>query len=158
MVYWLLRLDIVYWLLGLDIVYGLYGLDGSNYALLERLDGYYALIERLYWLLVYNGLLNLRSLNLIFNFIIFNSFNLSRLSNIFSSFLSNVFSSLNGNVFNSFDGDLFLNGVVNSSGDIFFLIFNSLVISPDSFFRNLFDVTFGYGFVFNNGFGYLFLI
>jgi hypothetical protein len=109
--------------------------------------------------LLNDGLLyNLRSLDLIFNFIIFNSFNLSRLSNVFSSFLRNIFSSLYGYVFSSFNGNLFLYGIVNCSGDIFFLVFNGLVISPNFFFRDLFGITFGDGFVFNNCSGYLFLV
>lgn len=82
---------------------------------------------------------NLRSLNLIFNFVVFNSFNLSRLSDHFSFFLRNIFDFGDGDVFNSLDGNLFLDGFVFNSGNIFFLVFNGLVFCFGYFFRNSFD-------------------
>jgi hypothetical protein len=81
----------------------------------------------------------LGSLDLIFNFVIFDSGNLSGFGNVFSSGLGNIFSSLNGNLFNSLDGNLFGYGIEYGSGDIFFLVFNSLVIGPYFFSGDLFN-------------------
>jgi len=78
------------------------------------------------------NLLLLRSLNLVFYFIISNSFNLSGLSNHIGNLLLDIFSFLYGNIFNFFNGNSFFNGVINSSGNVFFLIFNCLII--DNFF------------------------
>jgi len=85
-------------------------------------------------------LLDLRSLYLVFNFIVFNSFDLSGLGNVVGYFLSNVFSSLYGNVFGFLNGDLFLDGVYDGSGYVFFLVFYGLVISFEYFSRNSFDI------------------
>lgn len=82
------------------------------------------------------NLLYLRFLNLIFNLVIFNSLYLSGLGNIFGSFLGNIFGFLNGNVFNSFNGDLFLDSVDYGSWDVFFLVFDSLIIGNNFFLRN----------------------
>jgi len=81
-------------------------------------------------------LLDLRSLYLVFNFIVFNSFDLSGLGNVVGYFLSNVFSSLYGNVFGFLNGDLFLNGVKDGSGNVLFLVFNGLVFGDNFFFRD----------------------
>jgi hypothetical protein len=87
------------------------------------------------------NLLNLLGfLNLVFNFVIFHSGDLSGLGYVIGYFIVHVFSSDDGNIFNSFDGNLFLNGVVNSSGDVFFLVFDSLVFSFSNFFGDSFDI------------------
>jgi len=85
------------------------------------------------------NLLNLRSLDLVFNFIIFDSFNLSRLSDVVGSFLSNVFGFLYGNVFGFFDGDLFLNGIEFDSRNVFSLVFNGLIFGIYFFSGDLFN-------------------
>lgn len=98
---------------------------------------------------------NLGSVNLVFNFIVFNSGDLSGLGNVISSFLIDIFSSLNGNLFDGLNGDLFGNGVIYGSGYIFFLVFNGLVISPYSFSGNLFNSSSFDGIVFDVCFGNL---
>jgi len=98
------------------------------------------------------NLLDLRSLNLIFNFIVFDSFNLSRLSNIFSFILSNIFSSLNWNIFNFCYRNLFLDSIVFDSRNIFSLVFNCLVISPYFLSGDGFNYSSFNSFVFKNRF------
>lgn len=83
--------------------------------------------------------MNLGSLNLVFYFIIGYFFYLSRLGNIFSPFLRNVFNFLYRNVFYFLNRNLFLNSVIYSSGYIFFLVFYSLVVYYNFFFRNNFS-------------------
>jgi len=105
------------------------------------------------WLLNYlryiNLLLYLRSLYLVFDFVIFYSFYLSGLSDIFGFVLGYVFSSLYWNIFNSLDRNLFFNGVKDDPGYIFLLVFNSLVFGFYYFSGNSFDVFSFNFFVFN---------
>jgi hypothetical protein len=82
--------------------------------------------------------LNLRSLNLIFYFIVVNFFDLSCLSNIFSYLLGNIFNLFNWNIFDFFNWDLFSDSVIGYSWYIFSLIFNGLIISNNFLFRNNF--------------------
>lgn len=83
--------------------------------------------------------MDLRSLDLIFNFVVFNSFDLSRLGYHFSFGLRNVLNFGYGYVLNFGNGNLFFDSLVFNSGNIFFLVFYGLVFSFGYFFRNSFN-------------------
>lgn len=98
-----------------------------------------------------------RSLNLVFYLVVFGSFNLFGLSYIFGFLLGYIFSFLNRYIFGFLYGHLFLYSVVYSSGYIFFLVLNSLVVSHNFFFGYSFVNFFFYGLVLNFLYGDLFL-
>lgn len=102
-------------------------------------------------------LVEVGSLNLFFYFIILNSFNLLGLSNIFSFLLGYIFGFLYRYIFCSLYRYLFFYCVVNCSGNVFFLVFNCLVISHNFLFGYCFINFFFYSLVFDFGYSNLLL-